>query len=41
MHDIGIIITGKDEAGTAHIGGKLICFIERLVNDLGAETRVP
>ena len=37
---VGIVLAGKDVTGAAHVGGKLVNFIEASVDDLAAKGRV-
>ena len=37
MHHVGIVFTGEDVAGSPHVGGKLIDFIEAAVDHMPHE----
>jgi hypothetical protein len=41
VHDIGIVVAGEDVAGTPHIGGQLIDFVERPIDHRAAELLAP
>ena len=41
MHDIGVVLTSEDEPSPAHIGGKLVHFIELPINHRLAEGGIP
>ena len=41
MHDIGVVVAGEDIAGAAHIGGKLVDFIEPPIDRHAAEILLP
>src|SRR5271163_4319052 len=41
MHQIGIMLAGKDVTGTAHIRGELINLIKAAVDDGAAESGIP
>ena len=41
MHQIGVVLAGKDVTGAAHIRGELINFIKSAVDDSAAEAGIP
>jgi hypothetical protein len=41
MHQIGIVLAGKDVTGASHIRGELINLIKAAVNNSAAEPGIP
>jgi hypothetical protein len=40
VHYVGIVFTGKDVSGPAHIGCKLINFVETAIDHMSYEVRI-
>ena len=41
MHQVGVVLAGKDVAGAAHVGGKLIDLVEAAVDNCPTKALIP
>ncbi len=40
MHHVGVVLSGEDVAGAAHVGGELVNLVETTIDNLFAECSV-